>query len=225
MRPALGMIVRCRRLVSRPGCPRPVDLPRCRAGRFGQRDMRHTARTYDGAAASESPPCRVAEFAYKDSRAAALRAAATLRRTPPRSRAPALRERRRGGGTRSAAKPVEGQQTMPDSNEPAVRYFALIDDERGYPDSSRARRITGLVRRTATRPVPTDEALGRDFKWGPTEYLRRYKPGTDEPHEEISAESAERLIESWRATTASREAERAERACPESNPPIDDAQT
>lgn len=114
---------------------------------------------------------------------------------------------------------------MSDSNEPAVRYYALIDDERGYPDGWRARRITGLVRRTATRPVPTDEALGRDFEWSPTEYLQRYNPGTDEPHEEISAESAERLIESWRASWTSREAERAERARPESNPPIDDAQT
>lgn len=89
---------------------------------------------------------------------------------------------------------------MTDGNEPAVRYFALIDDERGYPDGVRARRFTGLVRRIATRPIPTDEALGRDFTWGPTEYLRRYNPGTDEPHEEISAETAERFIASWRSS-------------------------
>lgn len=94
---------------------------------------------------------------------------------------------------------------MPGSSEPAVRYYALLDDERGYADGVRTRRITGLVRRTATRPVPTDEALGRDFTWGPTDYLRRYRPGTDEPHEEISAESAERFIASWRASGARHE--------------------
>lgn len=111
---------------------------------------------------------------------------------------------------------------MPDGNEPPVRYFALFDDERGYPEGWRARRITGLVRRTATQPVPTDEALGRDFTWGPTEYLQRYKPGRDEPHVEISTERAERFIKSWRASRAPREAER---AGPEANPPIDEAQT
>ncbi|MEV0773102.1 hypothetical protein [Nocardia salmonicida] len=110
---------------------------------------------------------------------------------------------------------------MPDSNEPAVRYFALFEDEWHDREGWRARRITGLVRRTATRPVPTDEAFGRDFTWGPTEYLQRYKPGTDEPHVEISAESAERFIKSWRASRASE----VERAGPESNPPVDDAQT
>ncbi|MFI6866230.1 hypothetical protein [Nocardia sp. NPDC050406] len=115
--------------------------------------------------------------------------------------------------------------TMPDSNEPAVRYFVLIDDERGYPDGTRARRITGLVRRTDTRPLPTDEALGRDFQWGPTEYLRRYDPGVDEPHEEISAEAAERIIESWRGSGTGQEVERPERTRHESNPPIDDSQT
>ncbi|MFF2396953.1 hypothetical protein [Nocardia sp. NPDC058114] len=110
---------------------------------------------------------------------------------------------------------------MPDNNEPAVRYFALIDDERGWPEGWRARRITGLVRRTDTQPLPTDEALGRDFTWGPTEYLQRYRRGIDEPHEEISAESAERFIASWRASRASSEAERTR---PASNPPVDDAQ-
>ncbi|MFD3510287.1 hypothetical protein [Nocardia sp. NPDC058666] len=111
---------------------------------------------------------------------------------------------------------------MPDSHEPAVRYFALIDDERGHPDGQRARRVTGLVRRTATQPAPTDEALGRDFEWGSTEYLQRFTPGTDESHEEICAESAERLIESWRASRASHKTER-ER--PEPNPPTDEAQS
>ena len=114
---------------------------------------------------------------------------------------------------------------MPDTHEPAVHYFALVDDERGYPDGWRARRIIGLVRRTATRPAPTDEALGRDFTWAPTVYLQRYDPGTDAPHEEISAESAERLIESWRASRASSDAEGVDRPCPESNPPIGNAQT
>ncbi|GGK33938.1 hypothetical protein [Nocardia camponoti] len=93
---------------------------------------------------------------------------------------------------------------MPGGNEPAVRYFALIDDERGYLDGVRARRITGLVRRTDTRTVPTDEALGADFTWRPTDYLRRYNPRTDGPHEEISVESAEQFIASWRASSAER---------------------
>ncbi|MEU4417691.1 hypothetical protein [Nocardia salmonicida] len=110
---------------------------------------------------------------------------------------------------------------MTDSNEPAVRYFALFEDEWCNREGWRARRITGLVRRTATRPVPTDEAFGRDFTWGPTEYLRRYNHGSDESHVEISAESAERFIKSWRASRASE----AERSGPESNPPIDEAQT
>ncbi|MFD6101507.1 hypothetical protein ACFWFQ_02470 [Nocardia salmonicida] len=110
---------------------------------------------------------------------------------------------------------------MPDSNEPAVRYFALFEDEWCERERWRARRTTGLVRRTDTQPVPTDEALGRDFTWGPTEYLRRYNPGTDEPHVEISAETAERFIKSWRTSRASE----FESAGPESNPPIDDAHT
>ncbi|MEV6360618.1 hypothetical protein [Nocardia asteroides] len=111
---------------------------------------------------------------------------------------------------------------MPARNEPTVHYFALIDDERGYPDGWRARRITGLVRRTATRPTPTDEALGRDFVWRPTDYLHNYRPGTDEPHEEISTETAERLIRSWRASRSNREPDHTNSEPP---PPTDDTQT
>ncbi|MEV6361215.1 hypothetical protein [Nocardia asteroides] len=119
------------------------------------------------------------------------------------------------------ANPLEGQRTMSDGNDPAVHYFALIDDERGYPDGWRARRITGLVRRTATAPTPTDEALGRDFVWRPTDYLRNHRLGIDEPHEAISAETAERLIQSWRASRSNREPDRTS----SEPPPIDDTQT
>ncbi len=53
------------------------------------------------------------------------------------------------------------------SDEPAVRYFALIKD------GGSAEEATGLVRRVPTTPQPTDEAIGNDLEWHPTDYLER----------------------------------------------------
>ena len=82
--------------------------------------------------------------------------------------------------------------------EPAVQYFALIRDG-GSPDDA-----TGLVRRVHTRPVPTDEAIGNDLEWHPTDYLDRYYilGSTDRDHVEITADRAARLLERWRAQAA-----------------------
>ena len=87
---------------------------------------------------------------------------------------------------------------MRESDEPAVRYFALLDDD-GTPEDA-----TGLVRRVATVPIPTDEAVGRDLEWHPTDYLERYyKLGTmDRDHVEVTAEFAEALLARWRAGRA-----------------------
>ncbi|MBS2963328.1 hypothetical protein KGA66_09745 [Actinocrinis puniceicyclus] len=82
-------------------------------------------------------------------------------------------------------------------DEPAVRYFALISDG-GTADDA-----TGLVRRTHTRPVPTDEAIGNDLDWHPTEYLYLYWLGhNDQAHVEVSAEFAAQLVQRWRAKAA-----------------------
>lgn len=84
--------------------------------------------------------------------------------------------------------------------EPAVQYFALIKD------GGTAEEATGLVRRVHTRPLPTDEAIGNDLDWHPTEYLKRYYVlgSTDREHVEITAELAAQLIERWRAQAAAR---------------------
>jgi hypothetical protein len=77
---------------------------------------------------------------------------------------------------------------------PAVQYFALLRD------GGTAETATGLVRRTHTTPVPTDEAVGRDLLWHPTDYLRLYRLGhNDQDHVEVSAQFAAELIERWRA--------------------------
>lgn len=76
---------------------------------------------------------------------------------------------------------------------PEVQYFALLRD------GGTAENASGLVRRTYTTPVPTDEAIGRDGLWHPTEYLRLYRLGhNDQAHVEVSAEFAAQLIERWR---------------------------
>ena len=82
-----------------------------------------------------------------------------------------------------------------ESDVPVVRYFALIKDG-GTPEAA-----TGLVRRVATHPLPTDEAIGNDLEWHPTEYLERYyRLGTmDREHLEVTAEFAEELLARWRA--------------------------
>jgi hypothetical protein len=76
---------------------------------------------------------------------------------------------------------------------PDVTYYALIDDK--HPRE----RPMGLVRRVHTRPVPTDEALHRDLRWRPTEYLARYALGhNDTDHVEITEEEANATIARWR---------------------------
>jgi hypothetical protein len=52
-----------------------------------------------------------------------------------------------------------------------VQYFALLRD------GGTAKTASGLVRRTHTSPIPTDEAIGRDLIWHPTEYPRLYRLG------------------------------------------------
>lgn len=80
---------------------------------------------------------------------------------------------------------------------PAVQYFALLRD------GGTAETASGLVRRTHTTPMPTDEAIGRDLEWHPTEYLRLYRLGhNDQAHVEVSAEFAVQLIEAWRTKWA-----------------------
>ena len=85
-----------------------------------------------------------------------------------------------------------------DSETPRVTYYALIRDD-GTADDA-----TGLVRRTHTTPWPTDEAIGNDLYWHPTEYLNRYYllGSTDRDHVEVSAEFAEGLLARWRAERA-----------------------
>ncbi len=77
---------------------------------------------------------------------------------------------------------------------PAVQYFALLRD------GGTAETASGLVRRIHTKPRPTDEAIGRDLEWHPTEYLYLYWLGhNDREHVEVSAEFAAQLLERWRA--------------------------
>jgi hypothetical protein len=77
-----------------------------------------------------------------------------------------------------------------------VSYFALLADQHRPRD-----RPAGLVRRIHTQPIPTDEALHRDLRWHPTEYLQRYYiAGTYEDHVEITEEEeeAQAAIPHWR---------------------------
>lgn len=85
-------------------------------------------------------------------------------------------------------------------DEPAVQYFALIRD------GGRAEEATGLVRRVHTRPLPTDEAIGNDLGWHPTDYLERYRVlgSMDREHVEITADAAARLLEHWRQEASAR---------------------
>jgi hypothetical protein len=91
----------------------------------------------------------------------------------------------------------DGRGQAPEA--PEVQYFALLRDGGTAQDAS------GLIRRTHTRPIPTDEAIGNDFAWHPTEYLRLYRLGhNDTDHVEITAEAAQALLGRWRATWAAR---------------------
>ncbi|HEY1574422.1 MAG TPA: hypothetical protein VGG05_24005 [Pseudonocardiaceae bacterium] len=85
-------------------------------------------------------------------------------------------------------------------NEPTVQYFALIKDGGSAEDA------TGLVRRVHTQPRPTDDAIGNDLDWHPTDYLERYHVlGTmDREHVEITADAANRILARWRAQAAAR---------------------
>lgn len=87
-----------------------------------------------------------------------------------------------------------------EQDEPVVQFFALIRDGGSAEDA------TGLVRRVHTRPLPTDEAIGNDLEWHPTDYLDRYYilGSMDREHVEITAEFAAQLIERWRAQAAAR---------------------
>jgi hypothetical protein len=83
-----------------------------------------------------------------------------------------------------------------DSDEqptPKVTYYAKVGD------AATRERPKGLVRRIHTEPVPTDEALRRDLRWHPTEFLRRHWLGKeyDDPVE-ISEQEAEAIIARWR---------------------------
>ena len=76
-----------------------------------------------------------------------------------------------------------------EQDTPTVRYFALI------PDGGTAENATGLVRRIETKPMPTDEAIGNDLDWHPTEYLHRYWLGhNDQDHVEVSVEFADHYL-------------------------------
>lgn len=88
-----------------------------------------------------------------------------------------------------------------EQDEPAVQYFALITDD------GTAEEAIGLVRRTYTEPLPTDEAIGNDIEWHRTDYLDRYYilGSQDGNHVEITADLAAKLIERWRAEAAARE--------------------
>jgi hypothetical protein len=48
---------------------------------------------------------------------------------------------------------------------------------------------------------PTDEAIGNDLQWHPTDYLERYYVlgSMDRENVEITAAEAEALLERWRA--------------------------
>ena len=87
-----------------------------------------------------------------------------------------------------------------EQDEPAVQYFALITDD------GTAEEAIGLLRRIHTTPLPTDEAIGNDIEWHPTDYLDRYYilGSMDGNHVEVSAEFAARLLERWRAEAAAR---------------------
>jgi hypothetical protein len=87
-----------------------------------------------------------------------------------------------------------------EQDEPSVQYFALIKD------GGTAEEATGLVRRVHTRPLPTDEAIGNDLDWHPTDYLERYYVlgSMDREHVEITADVAAQLLDRWRAQAAAR---------------------
>jgi hypothetical protein len=87
-----------------------------------------------------------------------------------------------------------------EQDEPSVQYYALIKDD------GTVEQATGLVRRVHTRPLPTDEAIGNDLDWHPTDYLERYylRGSMDREHVEITADRAAQLLDRWHAQAAAR---------------------
>jgi hypothetical protein len=87
-----------------------------------------------------------------------------------------------------------------EQDEPSVQYYALIKDD------GTVEQATGLVRRVHTRPLPTDEAIGNDLDWHPTDYLERYylRGSMDREHVEITADRAAQLVDRWHAQAAAR---------------------
>ena len=85
-----------------------------------------------------------------------------------------------------------------ENETPQVTYYALIADDGSAEDA------TGLVRRVHTSPRKTDEVIGNDLEWHPTDYLDRYYilGSMDREHVEVSAEFAEALLDRWRAERA-----------------------
>ena len=85
-----------------------------------------------------------------------------------------------------------------ENETPRITYYALV------PDDGSVDNATGLVRRVHTSPRRTDEAIGNDLEWHPTDYLDRYYilGSMDREHVEVSAEVAEGLLERWRERRA-----------------------
>lgn len=89
--------------------------------------------------------------------------------------------------------------------EPDITYYAVLGGDRTRDNPS------GLVRRIHTTPRSTDEAFGRDLRWHPTEYLRKYFLGhNDDDHEEITLEEAATIISRWRVKWADEDRETAD---------------
>jgi hypothetical protein len=80
-------------------------------------------------------------------------------------------------------------------NQTPVQFFAIVDIE----DGRLPERPAGLLRRTHTRPVATDQALHKDLQWHPTDYLRLDALGHhDRDLVEITEEQAQAVIADWR---------------------------
>lgn len=110
---------------------------------------------------------------------------------------------RRGGHPGAQARGF-GRRNTP-MTEPRITYYAVLGGDRTRDNPS------GLVRRIHTTPRSTDEAFGRDLRWHPTEYLRRYFLGhNDDDHEEITLEEAATVISRWRVKWADEDREKAD---------------
>lgn len=78
-----------------------------------------------------------------------------------------------------------------------VKYYAIVDDERGTDEPD------GLMRRTFTPEGRLDEALQRDLTWRRNSGLYKWEHGDlTEDYVEISEDEAMALIERFRAKWA-----------------------